>query len=408
MAMPFLGVLIYRFPSKKIKVIGITGTNGKTTTVSMAAEILERAGHKTAFFSSVKSRIGKKEEPNLLKMTMPGRMTIQKFLRKAVNSGCRYAILEVSSEGIKQFRHLWVDFDIALITNLSPEHIEAHGSFDNYRKAKGELFKAAQKTHIINLDDEHKSFFLSFPAEKKWGFGTKIDFFPEGKMVKAENCIADIEGIRFRIENVDFNVPLLGYFNIYNALAAVSVGLACGADLEVCRDALGKIGTVPGRMEEVISEPFKVIIDYAVTPDALERLYQTIAEIYPTGKIIAVLGSCGGGRDKWKRPVMGEIAGKYCDGVVITNEDPYDEDPIEIINSIAEGVGEKAIKIPDRREAIGKALRMAEKGDKIIITGKGSEPWICLAGGKKMSWDDKAVAQEEFQKVKSQYGHRKI
>ncbi len=397
--MPFFGALIYRFPSRKIKAIAVTGTNGKTTTVNMISEILEQAGYKTASFSSIKFRIGKEEQPNLLKMTMPGRMTIQKLLRKAVDKGCQYAVFEVSSEGIKQFRHLCINFDIALITNLSLEHIEAHGSFENYREMKGRLFKAVKKIHIVNLDDEHKDFFLGFPAEEKWGFGTKSDTSFKGRVVKAKDCSSDTNGVSFKTEGIDFKIPLFGSFNIYNALAAISAGLACGVDLETSKQALGKIKTIPGRTEEVVSDPFKVIIDYAVTPDALENLYKAIADTLSVGKIIAVLGACGGGRDKWKRPVLGKIAQKYCDKVIVTNEDPYNEDPMEIINSIAESAGAKSIKILDRRSAIKKALSLARKGDAVVITGKGCEPWMCLAGGKKIAWDDRQVAREEFRKL---------
>lgn len=175
-------------------------------------------------------------------------------------------------------------------------------------------------------------------------------------------------------------------------------GLFQGINLETCKKALEKVEEIPGRMELVISEPFKVFVDYAFTPNALEKVYQTLKP--KNGKMIAVLGSCGGGRDKWKRPVLGKIAAKYSNQVIITDEDPYDEDPIEIINQVAKGAGDKAVKILDRREAIRKALKLAQSGDVVVITGKGCEPWICVAKGKKIPWDDRKVVREEFQKLK--------
>ena len=247
---------------------------------------------------------------------------------------------------------------------MSPEHIERHGSFENYRSAKGKLFQTTKKIHIINLDDENADYFWRFPAKKKYGY--RLADFP------------------------DLKIKLLGEFNKYNALAAIYVGLSQGIDLATCQRALEKIEGIPGRMEKVISQPFKVFVDYAFTPAALEKVYQTLK---PT---ICVLGACGGGRDKWKRKVLGEIAEKYCDEVIITNEDPYDEKPMEIIEQVANGAGQKAKKILDRREAIKEALKLAKPGDTVIITGKGCEPWICVADGKKIPWDDRRVVKEEF------------
>ena len=174
-----------------------------------------------------------------------------------------------------------------------------------------------------------------------------------------------------------------------------------GVNLEICKKVLEAVGSIPGRMEEVISQPFKVFVDYAFTPNALEKVYQTIRSKVKSqkSKVICVLGACGGGRDKWKRPVLGEIAAKYCDEVIVTNEDPYDENPMEIIEQIAKGTEDKAKKILDRREAIIKSLELAKPNDVVVITGKGCEPWICVAGGKKIPWDDREVVKEEFKKL---------
>lgn len=377
----FLGAIIYRFPSRKLIVIGVTGTNGKSTVVELASKILAAAGYKVASLSSIKFKIGGKEWPNTLKMTMPGRFKLQRFLRQALNSGSKYAVLEVTSEGIKQYRHKFIDFEVAVFTNLSPEHIETHGSFENYRAAKGKLFKITKGVHIINLDDENAEYFLRFPAKKKYSYGLNK---------------GDINN-----KDIQFKLRLIGDFNIYNALAATCVGLSQGINLEICKKVLEAAGGIPGRMQEVISSPFKVFVDYAFTPNALEKVYQTLTTNHKpqTTKLICVLGACGGGRDKWKRPVLGKLAAKYCQEVIVTNEDPYDEDPMEIINQVAAGTREMAIKILDRREAIRKSLELAKPNDLVVITGKGCEPWICLKRAKKIPWDDRTVVREEFKKI---------
>jgi len=396
----FLGAVIYRFPArppkfffekfwraKKIKVIGVTGTNGKSTVVEFITKIFEEAGIAIASQSSIRFKIKDKEWPNLYKMTMPGRFFMQKFLRQAVNAGCKYAVLEVTSEGIKQHRHRFIDFETAVFTNLSPEHIEAHGGFENYKKAKGELFKTAKGIHIINLDDKNADYFLQFPANKKITYGLNQ---------------GDIN-----TQNSHFKLKLTGDFNNYNALATICVGLSYGIGLEVCKRAVEKIEGIPGRMELVAQEPFKVFVDYAFTPNALEKVYQTISSKLqaPSSKLICVLGACGGGRDKWKRPVLGEIAAKYCDEIIITNEDPYDENPTKILSDVKSGITGYKLQVTreilDRREAISEALKSAKEGDSVVITGKGCEPWMCVAGGKKIPWDDRKVVKEEFEKIKN-------
>lgn len=373
----FLGALIYGFPSKKIKVIGVTGTNGKTTTTEMIAKIFEKAGKKIALLNSIKFKIGEKEEINKLRMTMPGRFFIQRFLKRAVKEGCQFAILEVTSEGVKQHRHRFIKFDVAVFTNLAPEHIESHGSFEKYRQAKLKFFKGVKQIHLINCEDENAKYFLEIKAKKKITFG--------------------LERGDFNLKNTKIQLKIPGQFNLYNALAAFSVAKVFGIDERIIKETLENFEGVPGRMEEVVSKPFKVIVDYAFTPNALEKVYQTIKP--KNSRLICVLGACGGGRDKWKRPVLGEIAKNYCDEVIVTNEDPYDEDPMEIINQVAEGAGEKARKILDRREAISEALKLAKENDVVVITGKGCEPSICVAGGKKIPWDDRKVVKEEFKKI---------
>jgi UDP-N-acetylmuramoyl-L-alanyl-D-glutamate--2,6-diaminopimelate ligase len=377
----FFGALIYGFPSKKLTLIGVTGTNGKTTTTEMIASIFEKAEKKIALSNSIRFKIGEKEEINKLRMTMPGRFFIQRFLKKATKEGCEYAIIEVTSEGIKQHRHRFLDFKVGVFTNLAPEHIEAHGSFEKYREAKLKLFEATKEIHVINIEDENADYFLKIPAKKKITFG--------------------LEKGDFNLKNTEIKIQIPGKFNLYNALAAFSVAKTLGIDEEIIKEALREFKGVPGRMEEVISKPFKVIVDYAFTPNALEKVYQTLRNTQyeiPNTRLICVLGACGGGRDKWKRPVLGELAAKYCDEVIVTNEDPYDEDPWKIIEQVAEGTKGKARKILDRREAIREALKLAKEGDIVVITGKGAEPSI-VEKGKKIPWDDRKVVKEEFENL---------
>jgi len=377
LGLAFLGAVLYGFPSKRIKIIGVTGTNGKTTVVNLTTKILEEAGYKTASLSSIKFKIIDKETPNTLKMTMPGRFKLQKFLKEAVKAGCQYLVLEVTSEGIKQHRHRFINFSTAVFTNLSTEHIEAHKGFENYKRAKGKLFQATKGIHVINLDDENAKYFLQFPADKKYTYGLNQ---------------GDIN-----TKNTQFKLRLIGDFNTYNALAAICVGLSQGINLATCQKVLEKVEGIPGRMEEVISQPFQVFVDYAVTPNALEKAYLTLKP--KNAKMICVLGACGGGRDKWKRPVLGKIAAQYCNEIIVTNEDPYDEDPMEVINQVAEGVKGKVEKISDRREAIKRALTISQAGDTVVITGKGCELWLCVAHGKKIPWNEKEIIEEEFQRL---------
>ena len=410
-SLPLLGVFLYRFPSRKIKIIGVTGTNGKTTAVHLISEILNQAGYKTASISSVRFKIGDREYKNTLKMTMPGRLKLQKFLRQAVNNKCDYMVLEVTSEGIKQHRHRFIDFNAAVFTNLTEEHIESHKGFENYKKAKGELFRALKSkgVSIVNLDDESANYFLEFGADKKIGYKIQNpksktqNTKPQLKTVVGKDCKLSVNGARFSVDGVEFNLGLLGKFNVYNGLAAICAALSQGIDLQVCQTALNKFHGMPGRMEIIASPqgarasaPFSVIVDYAHTPDALEKVFQTIKSIgafSDNAKIIGIIGAAGGGRDKWKRPKMGKIADKYCDTIIITNEDPYDENPEQILTEIETGVSNhKPIKIIDRKQAIERALSLANKGDVVIITGKGSEPWMCVANNKKIPWDDREIA----------------
>ncbi|MEK7562449.1 MAG: Mur ligase family protein [Patescibacteria group bacterium] len=376
----FFGAAIFGFPGydKNIKIIGVTGTSGKSTTTDLITRILDRLGNKVASISTIRFKVANKEWENKYKMTMPGRFVIQKFLRQAKNAGCKYVVLEVTSEGIRQFRHKFINFDTAVFTNIGQEHLESHGGFENYRNEKLKLFKVTKNIHVINADDKNAKYFLDIPAKKKITFGIKD------------------------AENYEFKLNLIGDFNVMNALAAISVAKVYGINYETCKKALQKAKGIAGRMEVIQKESFEVIVDYAHTPEQLETVYKTLnPKPYTLNpNLICVLGSCGGGRDKWKRPALGEIAKKYCREIIITNEDPYDEDPMEIINKVAETAGQNAEIILDRKEAIKKAIKSAKPGDVVIITGKGSEPWMCVANGKKIPWDDRQIARDALAEKK--------
>lgn len=410
-ALVFLGAMFYGFPSRKIKVIGVTGTNGKSTVVEMVGAIFKEAGYRVASSSSIKFEVADKIKPNFLKMTMPGRFAIQRFLKQAADAGCHYVILEVTSEGIKQHRHRFIDFKAAVLTNVTPEHIEAHKGFENYRRTKERLFEAAKAVHIINIEDENAKYFLAYRAEKKICYSLKNSSTnskeKKCETLKTTDVIISHNSSSFRVNETTFNINLLGEFNIDNAMAAISTAKAFGINLETCKKALEKIKGIPGRMEKVLDEP-RVFVDYAFTPNALEKVYGTLEKNFGSEgiKMICVLGACGGGRDRWKRPVLGKIAAKHCDRIILTNEDPYDEDPNKIVSEIKKGIIESNYPAADleiemdRKEAIKKSLTGAKNQDIVILTGKGCEPWICLERGKKIPWDEKKTVLEEFNKLK--------
>lgn len=378
--MAVLARIVYGKPSKNMKIIGVTGTKGKSTTALMIARIFEDQGKKVAMIGSLGYKIGKKEWPNLLKMTMPGRFKLQKFLHQASVAGCEYVAIEVTSEGIMQKRLVGIDVDCAVFTNLHREHIEAHGGFENYIKAKKILFQRTRNIHVINVENAYAHEFMQIPANVKLTFGLND---------------ADITQ-----QNLNVNLQLSGVFNVYNALAAISVAHVYGLDLGKARDSVEAIPSVPGRMEYIErGQPFEIIIDYAHTPESLEGVYQTLKPI--SGKLIGVLGAAGGGRDAWKRPVFGEIASRYCNEIILTNEDPYDEDPEKIFEDIFAGISQSSIgtevsvqKITDRQEAIAAAIQHAKPGDTVVITGKGSETSIAIENGKKVPWSDKGVVEQ--------------
>jgi UDP-N-acetylmuramoyl-L-alanyl-D-glutamate--2,6-diaminopimelate ligase len=409
----YLAALWYGNPSDKIIVVGVTGTTGKTTTVFLLANILKEAGMKTGYITTAMFSDGNKEWLNDKKMTMLGRFFTQGLLRQMVRNKCEVAIVETTSQGIVQFRHRFINYDILVFTGLYPEHIEAHGGFENYKQAKGKLFahlkdcrrkklggKEVLKTIIINADDKYAEYFQNFWAEEKMLYtchpSTKLGMT---NIIRAENIISNNKGLQFTIEGLQFSTNLLGDFNAVNSLAAISAARMLYIPMEKIKAGLEKIEGIPGRLEKIPNDKgFTIIIDYAFEPNAVAKLYETVKAI-PHSKIIHVLGACGGGRDRSKRPILGKLAGKNADYIIITNEDPYDEDPTEIINNVESGImnhelGKNSWKILDRREAIKKALAMAGQNDIVLVTGKGSEQAICAEGGKKIPWDDRKVTRE--------------
>lgn len=388
------GLVLYRNPSRHIHVIGITGTKGKSSTTEFVNAVLEAGGKKTAVLSTIRFKIGNDSRPNKFKMTMPGRFFVQKFLRDAVDAGCDYAVMEMTSEGARFYRHLGVEMDALIFTNLSPEHIESHGSFAKYKKAKLRLVKRLANSSkpvrlsIANLDNEHAASFLIYPVEKNIGYSLS-----DAEILKETNTESAIKW-----HGTEITIPLPGKFNISNALASLTLASELGIANADAKKGIESLSLIRGRVERVdAGQSFSVIVDYAHTDDSLRKLYET----FPTSRKIAVLGSTGGGRDSWKRPVLGKIADEYCDEIIVTNEDPYDEDPLKIINEVASGVTNHTPHlILDRREAIAKAFSLAQPGDTVLISGKGTDPYIMGANGTKISWDDAAVAREELEKLK--------
>ena len=416
-----LSAFVYGHPSRDMIVVGVTGTNGKSTVVELVSRILEEKGWKVASASSIRFKVGAREWPNERKMTVPGRFFLQKFLYEAKKEGATHAVLEATSEGIKQFRHKGIDWDILVLTNVAPEHIEAHGSFEAYKKIKEKLFeglaltgrkKNQPKIIIANGDDASREDFLKYEADQKWVFskvsnaGFRVRHI---RVLNPKSFSLGPRGIEIDIDSELISSPLLGEFNFYNILAAVAVARALNLTWEEIKKGVLKVNLIPGRMEFVQKEPFSVVVDYAHTPDALLQVYKTLISYKLTAdsyKLICVLGSAGGGRDKWKRREMGRIAAEHCSRIIVTNEDPYDEDPVGIINEVAAGAEEKLrelgvkparekiLKIIDRKEAINSAVKSARPGDVVIITGKGCEPFIMGPGGQKIPWDDRRAARE--------------
>lgn len=389
-----LGAIIYRFPSRKIFVIAVTGTKGKTSTTELINAILEEAGFKTALLGTMRFKIGEETEMNKMKMTMPGRFFVQKFIKKAVKQKCDYIIIEMTSQGVLQSRHRFIFMNALVFTNLSPEHIESHGSYEKYVEAKLKIVKQLEKNKkqrkliVVNTDDKEALKFLNNDIKEKYQYSLK----------DAEPFELQKNGLMMTFGGTKIKSYLSGKFNIYNILAATTFVKTQSISNEIIKKAVEKFRGIRGRVERIDEDQdFVVIVDYAHTADSLEKLY----EAFPNTKRICVLGNTGGGRDQWKRKVMGEVANKYCSNIILTNEDPYDEDPRKIIEDMVEGIEQTEYQIiMDRREAINKALSIADTGDTVLITGKGTDPYIMGPNNSKLEWDDANVVREELNKLK--------
>ncbi|MDO8557109.1 MAG: UDP-N-acetylmuramyl-tripeptide synthetase [Candidatus Jorgensenbacteria bacterium] len=396
----FFGNILYGFPSRKLFVIGVTGTKGKSTTLELMNAVLEASEKKTALLSTVRRKVGEKSVRNSAGNTMPGRFAIQKFLRDAVNAHCTHALIEVSSQGVLQHRHQFIAWDVAAFLNIAPEHIEAHGSFQEYRGAKLEFFRSVlnspklRKYFIINTEDCNYAYFLDIVKDKE---GSDVIYFSKNKFLSEK-----LKGKKELLGNW-----LSADFNIENASAAFALAQILKIEWPTVEHALAAFNGVPGRLDIIQREPFAVVVDYAHTPDSLLAVYDALRKDYktPSGRMICILGCAGGGRDKWKRPEMGKIASEKCDTIILTNEDPYDENPTEIISQIRSGISPDFLKssvceIIDRIEAIRKALSLAHAGDVVIATGKGSESSIHIANGETVPWNERGVFEEELKKLR--------
>lgn len=389
------GAVLYRFPARKLTVILVTGTKGKTSTAELLNNILEANGATTALLGTLRFKVGARNERNLRKMTIPGRLFVQKFLRNAVDSGCTHAVLEMTSEGARQFRHCFLDMDALIFTNLAPEHIESHGSYENYRDAKLAIARALSRSTkprrlmIANADDKEGERFLAIPNVMPIPF----------RLHDGDPVSADDTHITLTWRGTRVNASLPGLFNAYNIIAAAACAEAFGVTPNIVAAGVARTERIEGRMERIeAGQTFPVIVDYAHTPDSLEAVYNT----FPEHEKICVLGNTGGGRDTWKRPIMGQIADTHCAHVILTNEDPYDEDPQKILEDMRSGFTQHTPEIIiDRRSAIARAFAIAAetKNPAVLITGKGTDPFIMGPNGTKLSWDDREVAREELLKM---------
>jgi UDP-N-acetylmuramoyl-L-alanyl-D-glutamate--2,6-diaminopimelate ligase len=417
--MNFIAALFYGFPSNKMTVVGVTGTTGKTTVVYMAAQLLQSAGYRVGYTSTAMFGDGKKEWLNDKKMTMLGRFFTQKMLRKMVRNKCDIVIVETTSEGVVQYRHRFINYDVMLFTGLYPEHIDSHGSFENYKNAKLQLFEHVgkcdkkkfvgakeKKSIIINYDDEHARDFLACSVDYKLIFTKRQNLSGDKEVEKVVYTYEGVnkKGVRFKFDNEDVQLQILGEFNAMNATAAGCIAKVIGVDNYIIKKGLEKISQLPGRIERIDEgQDFEVIVDYAFEPVAVTKLYETVS-VLEHRKIIHVLGSTGGGRDISRRKELGKIAGQKADFVIVTNEDPYDDDPMEIIEGVASGAIKKSKEknknlflIQDRKKAIKKAIELAEARDIVLITGKGSEQAIAGKDGILIPWDDRVVVRSILQ-----------
>jgi len=406
-ALADLSAAFFGHPSRRLQVVGVTGTDGKTTTCHLIGALLRAAGYRTAILTTVYASLGTEEVFNPFGHTTPEAPDLQAWLAAAAESGHTHAVVEVSSHALALHRVRGVEFDGAVFTNLTPEHLEFHRTFEAYRAAKGSLFaglepgaKGGRKFGVVNADDPNADYFcrvcrapvihygLGRPDLTVWG--RVLELRPDGS--RFEVGLAD--GRRYELAT-----RLPGRFNVYNWLAAIGAVYGLGVDLGFLPDAAPKIGPVPGRLTEVaLGQPFRVVVDFAHTPAALEAVLSALREQGPN-RVGVVVGHAGG-RDPNNRPRLAEAAGRHADFVVITTDDPYEEDPAEIaavMASALEALGRRRGRdfevILDRREAIRRALAWAAPGDLVLVAGRGHEQHIPF-GDRRIPFDDAAVVRE--------------
>jgi UDP-N-acetylmuramoyl-L-alanyl-D-glutamate--2,6-diaminopimelate ligase len=387
--------IYFGFPSKKLTVIGVTGTNGKTTTTQMLGAILRKANIETAVASTIDFWIGDEKRINTSKYTTTSAWKLQKFLREAVERKMTHAVIETSSHALDQYRVWGIRYEIAVITNVTREHLDYHKTMERYRRAKKRLFEMSTYA-VVNTDMEAPEYFARehFKKERVTTYSTK----DRTALVYARSIRLNFNRTEFEVGEEEYTLSLPGLFNVENALAALSVAGLLKIPTSIVRDALKELKGIPGRMECLESEEgVDIIIDYAVTPDAFTKLYDSVRPLkIPGTKIIHIFGACGE-RDRGKRPMLAAIASEYADVVILTNEDPYYEDGEQIINELEAGLTKtrsyEYFRIYDRREAITKGLAMAERGDIVLITGKGAETTMAIKD-ERIEWSERQIIEE--------------
>jgi UDP-N-acetylmuramoyl-L-alanyl-D-glutamate--2,6-diaminopimelate ligase len=418
-ALAHLAAAFHGHPARKLRVIGVTGTDGKTTTVEFIHSILAAAGHKTGMISTVEALIGDEHYATGFHVTTPDALQVQGYLAQMVNAGTEYAVLEATSHGLAQHRVTACDFDVAVVTNVTHEHLDYHRTFEAYLEAKARLFRDlassfrkpdTPKVSILNADDSSFEHLRKIPADRYLTYGLEQPADVTARDIvhtpKVTTFIAVTPGGEFAVRT-----ELPGPFNVYNTLAAITVCVSQSVPFEAMQEGIEAVRGVPGRMERVdAGQDFTAIVDFAHTPNALRRALET-ARRMTAGQVIVVFG-CAGLRDVAKRPMMGEIAGRLADRIVITAEDPRTEDLDAIMAQIATGCeragrreGEDYWCVGDRGEAIEFAVKMALAGDLVIVTGKGHEQSMCF-GTTEVPWDDREAVRQALNR-ESKIGNRK-
>ncbi len=407
----------YGRPAARLVVIGVTGTAGKSSTVQILAHILNRSGRICGYSTTVDFFDGRKHETNKHGLSMPNERLLQKQLKAMVRAGCRYAIVECTSEGLAQNRHLGINFDAALFTNLSRAHLEAHGSYGNYQAAKARLFAALgrgrkkafcpEKILGVNCDDPMAGYYLSFAAARKFGVSFKGVQAPDAEKVFTGSRVRAGWQTEFLLDNQRFFLDWPGEFNAQNAALAAACASYLGVGLTDSAAALQTFRGVPGRMESVNNSlGFQIIVDYGCEPVSIKSALES-AVLLPHRRLIHVFGATGGHRDAEKRFLFGHISAQFADEIVVTNDDVYDSNPQAIADRIVAGILDFKLRQPpyrvvlDRRQAIAAALRSAQSNDLVLITGKGSEQFLVLPDNQRIDWEDARVVREELAKLEA-------